>query len=301
MTTQTIGPVASRHLLGRHLTRIREGAGLTLRQASRKLDIGQSQISRFENGEAPIRGEDVELACEIYGMTDLDLVRALTQLAKQTRQSRANNWLSSYADVVSGNFALYVDLESATSALSWYEPEFVPGLLQTSPYARSVMELERFTGNQLAADQVDRRLEFRLRRQQILTREPNPVALTAVMGEAALRRIVGSPATMIGQLEHLVTIAAQPNVEIRIMPLDVEHGGLTTGQFIVLDFPPRGGRPIDPSSVYVDGYMGFYLNDEADKVELYRNVWSNVRETALTPENSIAAIETRIRELRRLG
>lgn len=302
MTTTSTGPAASRHLLGRHLTRLREGAGLTLREASRKLDIGQSQISRVENGEAPIRGEDVELACTVYGVTDAGLVRALMDLAKDTRQSRAKNWLSSYADVVSDNFALYVDLEAAASTLSWYEPEFVPGLLQTSEYARSVMNLERFTGKQLEPEQLERRLEFRLLRQQILTRESSALGLKAVVGEAALWRIVGSPGTMADQLDHLVAIATQPNVEVRIVPLDREHGGLTTGQFIVLDFPVRGGgRLIEPSSVYVDGYLGFFLTDKADEVDLYRAVWTSVWGAALTPAESTAVIEDRISELRNLG
>lgn len=299
MTTEpATGSAVSRYLLGRHLTRFREGAGLSLREASRKLDMVQSQVSRVENGEAPVRGEDVELACKVYGITDTDLVRALMDLAKDTRQSRAKNWLSSYADVVSDNFALYVGLEAAASALAWYEAEFVPGLLQTREYARSVMELERFTGKPLAADWLERRLEFRLRRQQILTRKSGAPELKVVVGEAALRRGIGGADTMAGQLTHLLEIAQRPNVEIRIMPLDREHGGLTTGQFILLDFPPRGhGRLIEPSSVYVDGYLGFFLTDKTEEVELYRKVWSNVWDTALTPEQSIEAMKQRISEL----
>jgi transcriptional regulator with XRE-family HTH domain len=300
MTTATAGTAVSRHQLGRHLTRFREGAGLTLREASRKLDIAQSQVSRVENGEAPIRGEDVDRACTVYGITDLDLRRALIELAKETRQPRANNWLSSYADVVSDNFALYVGLEAAASALAWYEPEFVPGLLQTPDYARHVMKLERFTGKQIEADKLNRRLEFRLRRQQVLTREPTAPMLSVVVGEVALRGFDGSPAVMAGQLEHLVAAAAWPNVEIQVMPLGREHGGQTTGQFIVLDFPPRGGL-IEPSSVYVDGYLGFFLTDKADEAERYRNVWTNVRDTALTPADSLDVIGERIGELQRLG
>jgi transcriptional regulator with XRE-family HTH domain len=198
------------YLLGRHLNRFREGAGLSLRDASRKLEMVQSQVSRVENGGAPVRGEDVELACKVYGVTDTDLVRALMDLAKDTRQSRAKNWLSSYADVVSDNFALYVGLESAASALAWYEAEFVPGLLQTREYARSVMELERFTGKPLAADWLERRLEFRLRRQQLLTRDSGAPELTVVVGEAALRRGIGGSDTMAGQLAHLLEVAQRP-------------------------------------------------------------------------------------------
>jgi hypothetical protein len=82
------------------------------------------------------------------------------------------------------------------------------------------------------------------------------------------------------------------------MPLDREHGGLTTGQFILLDFPPRGhGRLIEPSSGYVDGYLGFFLTDKTEEIDLYRKVWANVRDTALTAEQSIEALERRISEL----
>jgi len=129
-----------------------------------------------------------------------------------------------------------------------------------------------------------------------------PIPSTAAANHpAAGPRCVGrlmSVSSMAGQLAHLLDIAQRPNVEIRIMPLDREHGGLTTGQFILLDSPPRGhGRLIEPSSIYVDGYLGFFLTDKAEEVELYRKVWANVWDTALTLEQSIGTMQQRISEL----
>ncbi|MFG1820627.1 helix-turn-helix domain-containing protein [Kribbella sp. NPDC049174] len=295
MTTQSATGTVSRIQLGRHLRELREGARISLREAGRRLELSAATVSRMENGETSVRSLDVEQACKIYGVSDPEVVRSLMDLALETK---AKSWLQSYADVVSDNFAMYVGFEAAASALAWYEPDFVPGLLQTHDYARSVMELERFTGKQPAPDLMERRLDFRLDRQQILRRESGAPELTVVVGEAALRRSIGGAETMAGQLAHLLEITHLTNIELRVMPLDREHGGLTTGQFIVLDFPSRGnGRLIEPPGVYVDGYLGFHYTVKPDEVELYRTAWSTVWDTAYDAEQSADFISHRLEEL----
>jgi transcriptional regulator with XRE-family HTH domain len=300
MTTETAtGSAAPRYLLGRHLRAFRECAGLSLREASRRLEMGQSQVSRVENGEAPVRASDIELACQVYGVTDPDQIRALMDLARDTRQPRAKNWLSSYADVVSENFVLFVGLEAAASSLAWYETDYVAGLLQTRDYAYDLMRAERLTGKELDPDLLERRLEIRLNRQRILERESGAPELAVVLSEAALLRVIGGAQTMADQLSHLLEMAKRPGLEIRVMPLDREHAGLATGQFSLLDFPSRG--PLnEPSGVYVDGYLGFFWADKPAEVDLYRTAWRNLWETALSERQSADFIKQRLKEMRDL-
>ncbi|MEV0287914.1 helix-turn-helix transcriptional regulator [Kribbella sp. NPDC050820] len=300
MTTQpTIGATVSRIQLGRHLQELRERAKLSLRKVAEELEVSAAKWSRVENGETSVRSLDVAHACRIFGVADDELVHSLMDLAKQTK---AKSWLDSYADVVSEHFAMYIELEAAASQLTWYETDLVPGLLQTREYASGIMAIERFTGTELDAADLERRLQVRLTRQKILTRESGAPVLRVVLGEAALHRRIGGPTTMAGQLAHLLKTARLGNVEIRLMPLEREHAGLTTGPFIVLDFPPRGnGRLIEPSTVYIDGYAGFLYLQEPEQVELYQAVWTNVWDTALTARQSIDCIKQRLKELQQVG
>jgi transcriptional regulator with XRE-family HTH domain len=295
MTESAIGSTVARRQLGRHLLALREGARISLREAGRRLEMSAAKVSRVENGEVSVRSLDVEQACKIYGVTDPELIRSLMDLAKETK---GRSWWQSYADVISETFAVYVDLEAAASELAWYETEFVPGLLQTREYARSLMATERFTGKQLDTGLLERRLEVRLTRQRILIRKSAPPVLTVVLGEAALRRGIGGAETMAGQLAHLLEMTKLANVEIRVMTLDREHAGLTTGQFVMLEFP-RNGRLIEPPGVYVDGYLGFLYLDKPDEVELYQRAWTNVWDTALSARQSIDFIKQRLNELPR--
>ncbi|QNE18199.1 helix-turn-helix domain-containing protein [Kribbella qitaiheensis] len=297
MTPTAVDSVYSRTVLGRRMREHREHARVPLSRIAAELEISTAKWSRVENGVTSVRSLDIERACHVLHVTDAREIQALMELAKLTK---SKSWLSSYDDVVSDNFRLYIALEAAANELCWFEPELIPGLLQTPQYARSTMALERLTGKDLAQASLERRLEVRIGRQQILTREPDPVELKVVIGEAALRRMIGGPETMAGQFEHLLEIADRDNVEIRVMPLDVEHAGIVTNLFIVLDFPPLGnGTLIQPPNVYVDGYLGFFMTAKPDEVELYRTVWTSVWATALDAQQSADAIRDRLAQLQR--
>jgi transcriptional regulator with XRE-family HTH domain len=292
-----IGSVVPRYLLGRHLRELREAAGLSLRQAGSELEMSASTVSRLENGESPVRSLDVEQACKVYGVADAELVRALMDLAKETRATKAKNWLSSYADLVSDNFVLFTGLEASTSSLALYETDLVPGLLQTRDYAKSIMGDERFTRSTIDPDVLERRLEIRLNRQQILERESGAPRLDVVLSEAVVRRRVGGDETMAGQLTHLLDMAQRPDVAIRIMPFEVEeHAGMTTGPFALLGFPSRGPL-VEWSGAYVDGFLGFFWSDKPDEVELLQKAWANLWETALDDAKSAEFIKHRLSQL----
>jgi transcriptional regulator with XRE-family HTH domain len=299
MTQSAIGSSVPRRQLGRHLRELRDHAKLSIREAAKRLELSPAKLSRLENGETSVRSLDVEQACKIYGVTDDELVRSLMNLAIETK---AKSWLQSYADVVSENFAMYIGLEAEAASLAWYETDFIPGLLQTREYARSLMATERLTGKQLDPGQLERRLEVRLTRQRILTRESDPPVLTVVLSEAALRRMIGGAEAMAGQLAHLLEMTRLANVEIRVMPLDREHAGLTTGQFVLLNFPPHESSLLtEPLSVYVDGYLGFFLTNHAEEVELYQTAWTNLWDTALSARQSTDFIKQRLKELQQFA
>jgi hypothetical protein len=147
---------------------------------------------------------------------------------------------------------------------------------------------------------VERRLEVRLKRQQILTQESGATQLAAVVGESALRRLFGGPAAMIEQLVHLLRVGERDNVDVRVMPHEYDHAGIATGQFILMEFPPLGTFHLPPY-VYVDGYVSYFLTDKADETKIFEAAWTSLQDTALDPRDSADLIMRRLQELQQLS
>ena len=118
----------------------------------------------------------------LYGVTDSEERAALLNLA---RQANTPGWWHAYADILPSWLEPFVGLEAAASVIRTYQIQLVPGLLQTEGYARALIE----QGSAANEDQVARRIELRVSRQEILS-GPNPPQLWAVVDEGALRRPV---------------------------------------------------------------------------------------------------------------
>lgn len=114
-----------------------------------------------------------------------------------------------------------------------FEPVVVPGLLQTEEYAR---QMSRGGPRELDRDDIERRIQVRMERQRILAREDRP-RLWAVVDEAVIRRVVGSPEVMREQLRHLIDTAEQGKTTFQVVPFNAGAHAGTTGPFIIVDFP----------------------------------------------------------------
>ena len=113
-------------------------------------------------------------------------------MVELVRQANAPGWWSEYGDIMADWFEAYVGLEMAASVIRTFELQFVHGLFQTEDYARAVTLL----GHTAApAEEIDRRVNMRLKRQDLLT-GTKPPQVWSVIDEGALRRPVGGPAVM---------------------------------------------------------------------------------------------------------
>jgi len=246
---QTTGSTVPRRQLGRYLRDLRNRSRLTVRMAAQKLEWSEAKIWRIETGQTSLRSLDVEAMGKVYGAPP-DLTEALMGLAKETK---ARGWWHAYGDVIPEGFDLYIGLEEAVSALSWYESELVPGLLQTEDYARTVIQADK---PDVDDDQIERRVHVRMARQALPTRATAPPTADVILNEAILRRPVGGPQIMAAQLERLADSASLPNVSVRVLPFSAGlHHGLMSGPFEILRFPLNGdGKEAEPTTAYVDGY-----------------------------------------------
>lgn len=262
MAEADAGSTVPRRQLGRYLRELRSEAGLTVRGAAKELERSEPTLWRIENGLTSTRSVEVGVMCRLYGANE-QLTVALMALAKQTK---AKGWWQAYGDVVAEGFDLFAGLEAATTAMDEYEHSVVPGLFQTEGYARTIMTAHR---PQNAADEIDRRIEVRRKRQAILTRMIDPPRLRVVLCEQALRTPVGGHAVMAAQLDHLATVTKLPNVSLRVLsPSAGYHPGIVTGAFTVMRFPPPPtGLHGEPPTIYKETYTGSLYQDKPGEIE----------------------------------
>ncbi|SEN08757.1 helix-turn-helix domain-containing protein [Actinacidiphila rubida] len=273
-----VNPTVRRRRLGSELRKLREQKGMTAEEVAARLLVSQSKISRLENGRRSISQRDVRDLCGVYGVEDVRIVDSLMQMAKESRQQ---GWWHAFGDIP---YSVYIGLETEAASLRVFEPQVVPGLLQTPAYASAVI-----AGNlpEATSEQVDKRVNVRMRRQERITDDETPLRMWAVIDEAALCRKVGDNATMREQLTHLVRLSHLPHVTVQVLPFEAgAHPGLS-GQFAVLEFTDA----TDATVVYLEGVNSdLYLEKDTD-VQAYSVMYEHLRAQALSAELSRTFID----------
>ncbi|MEV6428788.1 helix-turn-helix transcriptional regulator [Nocardia sp. NPDC051463] len=271
------GSTLARRQLGKYLRNGREERGLTLQQAADLIERSASTLQRIEKGVVSrLRGADLEALSKIYEF-DANHAAAMNGLAAQANEQ---SWWREYGDVIPNGFHIYAGLEAAACKLTTYEPEFVPGLLQTSAYASGVI---RAAYPEDGAEEHARRVHFRMRRQARITRKYQPASLDVIVRESVLRGVVGGPRIMATQLKHLSDMGTRPNVSVRILPFSVGFPlGEQIGPFVVLEFgADRTGREIEPPVVYSESYLGELYLSKPHIVRKYHQAYRCLQRSSL--------------------
>lgn len=271
------GPTVLRMLLGAQLRRLREANGVSRETAGWEIRASESKISRMELGRVGFKERDVADLLTLYGVHD-DGERAV--LLGLARDANEPGWWHRYGDILPQWFQSYLGLEAASSLIRTYEVQFVPGLLQSRDYARAVVLLGHRAASQ---EEVERRVNLRMARQQLLTR-PDAPQLWAVVDEAALRRPIGGPKVMWGQINALIEATSLPNVRLQVMPFASGGHAAAGGAFSILRFPDRDL----PDVVYIEQLTSALYLDKRDDVDHYAAAMEQVcveaEPPARTPE-----------------
>ena len=274
-----------RMLLGAQLRRLRETVGISADKAGYGIRASRSKISRMETGRVGLKLRDVEDLLTLYGVLGQEERARVIALAKR---SRAPEWWTQYNDILPDWFETYLGLESAAIAIRSFEMQFVPGLFQTEDYARAVTRL----GHKAApADEIERRVGMRLKRQDLLART-QPPKIWVVMDEAVLRRPVGGGPVMRAQLRYLAEASQLPDVTLQVVPFARGGHAGASGSFSMLRFEERDL----PDVVYIEQLTSAVYLDQRSDVEHYLEVVDQLSGEALTPARSIAFIEQVARE-----
>ncbi|HYZ53467.1 MAG TPA: helix-turn-helix transcriptional regulator [Streptosporangiaceae bacterium] len=281
-----MGPTVRRRRLGSELRRLREAHSIKLEEVAEHLGVAASTLSRIETGKAPTKSLYLHAMLEMYGVTDPGQRQVLVDMA---REGHRKGWWSVYDDVLPTGFGIYVGLEVEAAGLRSYEDEVVHGLFQTPDYARAVL---REVFNRDSDEQVERLVDLRMKRKDVLDRNP-PLDVWLILDEAVIRRVIGGPEVMRAQLTRLTEASKMPNVTIQVLPFSSgAHAGLR-GSFSILEFPERA----DPDVAYVDSLAGIIYLEKDREVRSCAEAFDRLRATALSPGASAELIADAARDL----
>lgn len=296
VVTEGLAPQASRagspavfkRTIALHLRKWRLEAGLGQKDAASRLDRTTQHISNLESDRLP-SAADLELLLELYGKEErIPFMRELLSAARKA------SWWKSMSGVVPKWFDLYLGLEEGAVEISSFDTVVVPGLLQTRAYAEAVLRGDP----DLTEDEVAQRVALRLRRQEILERQEDPVHLSCVLDESVLLRRRGDGRVMREQLARLLELSERPRIDLRVLPLDAgSTPAQDGGNFKVLRFAPT--MEGDPGVVYLELVGGGEYVEKQEEIAAYQRALDRLRAFAADQEASRGIIGRVMEEVAR--
>lgn len=277
--SELTSPTVRRRRLAAELRRLRERAGLTGDQVADRVGWSASKLSRLENAHTAPGAAEIRQLLQLY-----DVKGAVAdELLTLAQEAAGKGWWEAFSPTLPPDYASLIGMEAeARSALSW-EPLIVPGLLQTADYAREVTNgyLERI--DPVPPGEINRRVQARLVRQEVLTRD-SPLRLSVVLDQSVLQRRFGNRDVMSSQMERLLELSEPDNISLRILPLDGRHP-IGTGAFVLLQF----GEAHDVTHqdvVYLEHLTGERYVEEENEVFRYKRAFDRLSDLALDEQES---------------
>lgn len=277
-------PSLRRRRLAAELRSLRAESGLSISDVAQKLGWQVSRISRIETRQLGITAPDLRKLLDVYGIQD-EAYRA--RLAGLARRANERGWWHVYPrHVIPSEYGDLIGVEEEAATIRSYQPEVVPGLLQTAGYARTVIRAGR-RGD--TAAEIDRLVEVRLERQAVLSRaDPPPPRVSVVLNEAVLRRRVGGPAVMREQIEYLMAERDRANIAIQVLPFDSGAHPSMVGPFTMMTFLD----PADHGVVYLEHPTSSLFLETPEELRRYEEFWDAIQGDAYSPDDTRAFLRT---------
>jgi len=266
-------PTLRQRELGTRLRQLRNGKSLTVEEVGDNLLCSATKISRIETGQRRASLRDVRDLCRLYGVSEPDTAD-LMELAKMAREP---GWWSQYTDL---NLDPYIGLEQDASSITCFSSYYVPALLQTEDYAHEII---RVIARKMDPEVHKQRVEARLRRQQRLEQDDRP-RYRALLDEAVLRRRVGGPAVMAGQLGKILKLEREGKATVQVIPFEVGAHAAQDSNFVLLEFQDS------PPVVFVELLSTNLYQERRSDLARYSEAVEYLRDEALSPRDSVALI-----------
>jgi len=259
----------------------RKACGYSQESLAQHLGVTTSAVSRWEQGTSTPKAIYRQPLARALDMTPVELERLLDVEGREItglNGTHVPSWLGHYAA-----------LEQSAAQLRTFEPLVVPALLQTEGYADAIEQAYHLP---VTDEEVYRRVEVRLARQAVLRREPTPLEFFCLMDESVLHREIGGPETLRGQLRHLLTMAALPNVDLRLVDLRDPPFGVAFGAFQLLTSLAANAPYIACS----EDLTGKHYHDSPDVVAAHHSLFEHMFAAAIGRDETIDRISTRLEQ-----
>ncbi len=230
---------------------------MTGRQLAARYSWQPSKVSKLENGRQTPSEADIHAWCAAVGKPEeaADLVAALrameTLYAEWRRQLRLGTRTRQQS---------WAELEAETSHLRVFESVLIPGLLQTSEYAR--LRLSQVIAFHRIPDDLEEGVAMRMRRQEVLY---NPAkSFHFVLLESALRLGMAPVDVMLGQLDRLIGLSMMPRIRLGVIAMNTP-----------LPFAPQHGFWIfDDRAVHVETVAAELTLTLPEEIEQYARLFT---------------------------
>lgn len=260
------------------LRKAREERGISNRELAGRLSIDQSHLSRIETGKRVPSIETTAMILATLQTPPAERERVL-DLARNANEP---NWLTVGIPGIPQQLAGAWECERAATAITAWHHSLVPGLLQTTDYARAVVAASGRLDD-LSQTEIESRVTVKVSRREALTRQ-RPPTFSALISEAALRDPICSVELMAEQLRHLIKITERPNVTIKVVPQNVGWHPGTPGPFVFYEFDD------DPPVVYFEHHSSGAFNQDDSDTRAYREAITEISRIAMNQQDSIEQI-----------
>lgn len=278
-------PLVGRRQVALDLRRYRLASGRTIEDVARQLECSAAKVSRMETGAVRVRIQDLRAIVELYGVTGVER----DELFARVRQSRTRGWWQEFADVVPPGSATFYGLEDGATSIGQHSASLVPGLLQTEAYARALIG----SVPEASAEEVERRVALRVRRQRLLARAAPP-RLHVVLDEAVLCRWIGGPEVMAEQLAGLLEAMARPELTVQVVEFRSGAHPAAGVSFTVFGFSDATEGPV----VFREQLDANSFLDQPDQVQRYTSALARAAALAAGPDRTRELITSRLDRLR---
>jgi transcriptional regulator with XRE-family HTH domain len=262
--------------LGKRLRELRNDRGLTVEDVANKLLCSATKISRLETGVRRPSLRDVRDLCALYEVDE----PTSADFMSLARGAREPGWWTQYEDI---NLDPYIGLEHEAAAITCYSMYYIPALLQTEDYARTIIGA---IAPKMDPAIYQQRVEVRMRRQQRLD-DANRPRYRVLLDEAALRRRVGGPALMAAQLGKILRTARGDKAVVQVITFEAGAHAAADGNFVLLEFADSNLSPV----IFIEGLTGNQYLERAADLARYREAIEYLRDMALSPRDSLAFID----------
>lgn len=280
-------PAVARRRVRLALREAREAKSLTQGQVAEAMEWSLSKVMRIESGEVSIATNDLRPLLAYLGVVNPVRVNQLVEDAKVAKQRRDQWWEQPrYREHLTLAMRQSVHFELDASAIRYYSIPILPGVLQTPRYAEAILNTWR---HELPPEDVELRLEARLRRRNQLFGRASPPVVLALLDESVLYRRAGSAEVMAEQLDDLLSCIESGKVQARVMPFATDAPLPLFGSYEI--FSLGADDDLDNAVMYRESITLDEVMDDSVTVQRHRGIFDQQWTAALDERSSVRLIE----------